>query len=215
MPTQIRNDLWETSIYSPSPGLKTQAYLWTPPSGENVLFYSTGGSDNFDAIQQLGGATHQYLSHRDEAGPALTQIAERFGTRLHAPAAEEEEVRHFAEPDVRFTDRHVDGNGIEVIPTPGHSPGSTCFVVTGADGLTYLFTGDTVVLSQDEVWTAGYIPDISDLDALTASLELLSTFEPDLVLSSGVAGDTGTHLLGATPWASCIEQAISTLPAAR
>lgn len=212
---KIRNDLWETSTYSPLPGLKTHAYLWTPPSGDNVLFYSTGGDDDFDEIEQLGGAADQYLSHRDEAGPALTQIAERFGTRLHAPAAEEQDIRRFAEPDVRLADRHVDGQGIEVIPTPGHSPGSTCFVVTGVDGLTYLFTGDTVFLGQDGVWSAGFIPGISDAEALTASLEVLSALEPDLVVSSGCPGDEGAHLLGDAGWASHVGQAIGMLSAAR
>ncbi|GAB3483102.1 glyoxylase-like metal-dependent hydrolase (beta-lactamase superfamily II) [Amycolatopsis cihanbeyliensis] len=214
MLTQIRNDLWETSTYSPFPGLRTHAYLWTPPSGDNVLFYSTGGSDDFDAIEQLGGAAHQYLSHRDEAGPALAQIRDRFDARLHASAAEEEEVREFAEPGVLFTDRHIDGNGIEVIPTPGHSPGSTCFLVTGAGGLTYLFTGDTVFRDAKGAWAAGFIPDISDRDALAASLETLAALQPDLVVSSACVGDSGTHLLGATPWASCVDQAIRTLPAA-
>lgn len=211
MLTQIRNDLWETSSYSPFPGLTTHAYLWTPPSGDNVLFYSTGGDDDFDAIEQLGGVAHQYLSHQDEAGPALAQIAERFGNRLHAPATEEHAVRRFAEPDVRFADRHIDGNGVEVIPTPGHSPGSTCFVVTGVDGLIYLFTGDTVFLSADEVWTAGFVPGMSDAEALTASLEVLSALEPDLIVSSACPGAKGAHLLGDTDWASCAKQAISTL----
>lgn len=211
--TRVRNDLWQTSTFSPFPGLTTHAYLWTPPSGENVLFYSPGGSDDFGAIAQLGGVAHQYLSHRDEAGPALKQIGERFDNRLHASGAEERDVRHFAEPDVLFTARHVDTNGIEVIPTPGHSPGSTCFLVTGGDGLTYLFTGDTVFLSQEGVWTAGFIPEVSDPDALAASLHTLAALEPDLVASSAFAGDKGAHLLGTTSWASCVEQALGTLPA--
>ena len=39
---------------------------------------------------------------------------------------------------------HVDTNDVEVLPTPGHSPGSTCYVVTGVGGERYLFTGDTI-----------------------------------------------------------------------
>ncbi|WP_216204668.1 MBL fold metallo-hydrolase [Amycolatopsis aidingensis] len=212
--TPIRTDLWQTQTFAPFPGLSTHAYLWTAPSGGNILFYSPGRSDDFDAIDELGGAAHQYLSHRDEAGPALARIRERFGARLHASAAERDDVREFAEPDVLFTERHVDGNGVEVIPTPGHSPGSTCFLVTGADGLTYLFTGDTVFRDAEGVWTAGFIPEVSDLDALRASLESLSALEPDLIVSSARVGHRSAHLLGATSWASCVDQAIGTLPAA-
>ncbi|MGH3901757.1 MAG: MBL fold metallo-hydrolase [Pseudonocardiaceae bacterium] len=155
---KIRNDLWETRAYSPFPGLTTHAYLWTPPSGQNVLFYSTGTDDDFDEIEDLGGIAHQYLSHQDEAGPVLAQIAQRFGARLHTPAPEVDAIRRFAEPHVQFEHRHVDDHGGEVIPTPGHSPGSTCFLVPGADASTYLFTGDTVFLADNGVWTAGSFP---------------------------------------------------------
>lgn len=214
MLARIRDDLWETRAYSPAPGLTTHAYLWTPRSNRNVLFYSPGTGDDFDEIADLGGIAHQYLSHQDEAGPALRQIADRFGARLHAPAAEVDAIREFAEPRVHLRDRHTDGNGVEVIPTPGHSPGSTCFLVTGLDGLTYLFTGDTVFLSEDVAWTAGFVPGVSDAAALKSSLRLLSTLAPDLVISSAFAGPAGAHALGDTRWATCAEQAICTLPAA-
>ncbi|PXY28106.1 MBL fold metallo-hydrolase [Prauserella muralis] len=209
---RVRDDLWQTQAYSPFPGLNTHAYLWTPPAGENVLFYSPGDDEDFDALAGLGGVAHQYLSHRDEAGPMLAQVAERFGARLHASEAELESVREFAVPQVLFRQRHVDDRGVEVIPTPGHSPGSTCFLVPGADGARYLFTGDTVFLSDKGVWTAGFIPGISDAEALLASLRLLSALEPDLVVSSAFQGAAGAHTLDGTSWASCVEQAIATLP---
>lgn len=207
MMKKIRNDLWETQAYSPFPGLTTHAYLWTPPSGQNVLFYSTGTDDDFAEIEDLGGIAHQYLSHQDEAGPVLAQIAQRFGARLHTPAPEVDAIRRFAEPHVQFEHRHVDDHGVEVIPTPGHSPGSTCFLVPGADASTYLFTGDTVFLANNGVWTAGFIPDVSNADALESSLKLLSTLTPDLVISGA-----GAHPLGDTPWGPCADQAITTIP---
>jgi hydroxyacylglutathione hydrolase len=212
MMKKIRNDLWETQTYSPFPGLTTHAYLWTPPSGQNVLFYSPGTDDDFDEIEDLGGIAHQYLSHQDEASPVLAHIAQRFGARLHTPAPEVDAIRRFAEPHVQFEHRHIDEHGIEVIPTPGHTPGSTCFLVPGADASTYLFTGDTVFLADNGVWTAGFIPDVSDADALESSLKLLSTLTPDLVISSAFSGDAGAHPLGDTPWGPCAEQAITTIP---
>lgn len=212
MLTRIREDLWETQAFSPAPGLTTHAYLWTPPSGRNVLFFSPGDGEDFDEIAELGGVAHQYLSHQDEAGPALGWIADRFGARLHAPAAEVEAIREFAEPHVQLEDRHTDSNGVEVIPTPGHSPGSTCFLVTGFDGLTYLFTGDTVFVSDDGVWTVGFVPGYSDVAALQSSLHLLSGLTPDLVASSAFAGTASAHLLGEHPWSACVNQALDTLP---
>jgi hypothetical protein len=81
--TQIRDDLWQTRTDSAFPGLTTHAYLWRGPSG-NVLFYSPASDADFEAIEELGGVTAQYLSHLDEAGPMLARVAARFGSRLHA-----------------------------------------------------------------------------------------------------------------------------------
>jgi glyoxylase-like metal-dependent hydrolase (beta-lactamase superfamily II) len=99
--------------------------------------------------------------------------------------------------DVWFDTRHIDPNWVEVIPTPGHTPGSTCFLVPGVDGETYLFTGDTVFVTGEGHWRAGNLA-FSDTDALIESLELLSTLNPDLVVSSafGKAGATAVHGAG-------------------
>ena len=97
---RIREDLWETRADSPFPGLTTHAYLWTGGPAGNVLFYSTLTADDFAAIEDLGGVAHQYLSHRDEAGPMLNRIASRFGSRLHAPAAELDQIGQHRRVDV-------------------------------------------------------------------------------------------------------------------
>lgn len=203
---QIQPDLWETGADAPFPGLTTHAYLWTPPDGGNVLFYNTASDEELDEMARLGGVAHQYLSHRDEVAPTLRAYAERFGTVLHAAAAERDAVAAVRTPEVVFHDRHVDANGVEVIPTPGHTPGSTCYVVAGAGGLTYLFTGDTIFRGADGRWRAGYLP-FSDADDLLASLDLLAALEPDVVASSAFAGDEGAHLLAGTSWAACVEEA--------
>jgi hydroxyacylglutathione hydrolase len=203
---QIRPDLWETRADAPAPGLTTHAYLWTPSGAGNVLLYNTAGDDDLDEIARLGGVAHQYLSHQDEVAPMLATYRQRFGAVLHAPAVEADAVAKVQAPDVTFTDRHVDANGVEVIPTPGHTPGSTCFLVSGVDGLTYLFTGDTVFRDARGRWQAGYLP-FSDAEDLLASLDLLAGLEPDLVASSAFAGDAGVHILGDTPWAGCVEEA--------
>lgn len=203
---QIRPDLWETEPDAPFPGLTTHAYLWTPPDAGNVLFYNTATDDDLDEMARLGGVAHQYLSHRDEVAPMLTTYAERFGTVLHASAAELDDVAAIRTPDVVFDARHVDANAIDVVPTPGHTPGSTCYLATGAGGLTYLFTGDTIYRGADGRWRAGYLP-FSDADDLLASLDLLAGLEPDLVASSAFAGDVGAHLLAGTPWSACVDEA--------
>jgi hydroxyacylglutathione hydrolase len=204
---QVLTDLWETRTDTPAPGLTTHAYLWT---SRNALFYSTATDADFDAIAELGGVADQYLSHRDEAGPMLARIAERFGSRLHAPAAELADIGQHAHVDVSLGSRHVDTNGVEVIPTPGHTPGSICYQVRGEEG-TYLFTGDTLFLSESGEWAAGYIPGYSDADALASTLRLLATLSPDVVISSGFQGDSAVHRIEAGGWPGLVNQALHRL----
>ena len=95
---QVLEDLWETQTDSPFPGLTTHAYLWTP---KNVLFYSTATDAQFDELGELGGVKDQYLSHRDEAGPMLKRIAERFRSTLHAGKADPVSYTHLTLPTNR------------------------------------------------------------------------------------------------------------------
>jgi hydroxyacylglutathione hydrolase len=208
----IRADLWETRVDNPYPGLTTHAYLWTGGQDGNVLFYGTQTDADFDELAALGGVAHHYLSHRDEAGPMLSRIAERFGARLHAPVAELVEIGQHTHVDVPVGSRHLDANGIEVIPTPGHSPGSTCYLVPGTNGQRYLFTGDTIMLGSDGDWVAGYIPPISDAAPLADSLQLLAGLKPDLVISSAFPGDTAVYAPGGR-WSECVQEARSRLAA--
>jgi hydroxyacylglutathione hydrolase len=208
---QIRADLWETRTDSPFPGLTTHAYLWTRHE-RNVLFYSPATDADFDSIEELGGVDDQYLSHQDEAGPMLARIADRFGSRLHAPAAELARIGRHAHIDVPLASRHLDSNGVEVIPTPGHSPGSTCYLVAGAEGQTYLFTGDTAFVGDDGTWTTFLAPGVSDAATLTSSLDLLGTLHPDIVITSAFRGQTAVHTLGARRWPDCIAEALASVP---
>ena len=207
---KVLTDLWQTRTDSPFPGLTTHAFLWTGP---NALFYSTATDGDFDELDGLGGVSDQYLSHRDEAGPMLALIADHFDSSLHAPAAELLEIGQHAHVDVPLGSRHIDVNGVEVIPTPGHSPGSTCYMVDGAEG-SYLFTGDTLVLGDSGEWWAGYIPGIGDADALATSLRLLRTLSPDVVVSSAFQGDSAVHRIQQTRWADHVDQALEGLSVA-
>jgi hypothetical protein len=211
---QVRADLWQTRTDSPFPGLRTNAYLWTRAQG-NVLFYSPASDADFTVITAMGGIGDQYLSHQDEAGPMLARIAAHFGSRLHAPAAEQATIGRYARVDVPLAAREVDGNAVEVLPTPGHTPGSTCYQVRGAAGETYLFTGDTIFLGADGSWSTYLAAGVSDAAALAASLQLLATLQPDVVISSACPGRTAVHLIDQRPWSDCVAEALAALPSAR
>jgi glyoxylase-like metal-dependent hydrolase (beta-lactamase superfamily II) len=104
------------------------------------------------AVAALGGATQILLGHWHEAefgGGAGVAAA------LEAPLAGE-----------RAAPIAVDGDDVEVVPMPGHTPGATAFLWHGA-----LFTGDTIYLRDGE-W-AGAVLGSSDRAAYVESLERL------------------------------------------
>ncbi|MEW5810686.1 MAG: MBL fold metallo-hydrolase [Actinomycetota bacterium] len=206
---KVLRDLHETRTDSPFPGLTTHAYLWTPA---NILFYSPASDAEFDELDALGGVRHQYLSHRDEAGPMLRRIAARFGSTLHAPAGDVGDISKHAHVHVPVTGRYIDANGIEIIPTPGHSPGSVCYLVPGAEGR-YLFTGDTL-FHTDGAWRAGYIESFhtpADAAKIAESLRVLAEVTPDFVVSSAFDGDA-VHRIDPAHWRGHIAHAIAGLP---
>lgn len=210
---QVLSDLWETRTDSPFPGLTTHAYLWTPA---DILFYSPATDADFDSLADLGGVNDQYLSHRDEAGPMLARIADRFGSTLHAPAGDLPDIIDHAHVDVPVTGRYVDYNNIEIIPTPGHSPGSVCYLVPGAQGR-YLFTGDTLFRGTGGGWHAGYIEGFhqpEDAATIAESLRVLADVLPDFVISSAFQGDSAVHRIDPDSWRGHIAHAIAGLPTA-
>ena len=184
---QIYPDLWQTHAEHPFPGLTTHAYLLVRDAG-NVLFYSSGRPEEYEHIQELGGITHQFLSHRDEAGPALADIKRLFGSKLCCHLLEEEAVRKMTPVDCMFDKREVRLSDIEVIPTPGHTNGSVCFLVHSAQGTTYLFTGDTVYLNNG-AWDTFVMEQAGGSKSdLKHSLVLLRDLQPEVALSSASVG---------------------------
>lgn len=144
---QIYPDLWQTEAEHPFLGVTSHAYLLIQDAG-NILFYSSGKSGDYARIEALGGISFQYLSHRDEAGPALSTIKSRFGSKLSCHRLEEPAIRRYAAVDDLFDARETRFGNVEIIPTPGHTNGSVCFFVRSPHGKNYLFTGDTIYMDH-------------------------------------------------------------------
>lgn len=209
---RILSDLWESDVENPAPGLTTHAYLLIREPG-NVLFYNTGHRHELDAMAELGGVAFQYLSHRDELGESLNRIHRRFGTRLGGHVSEGVEFARVRAPDILFTGRAVLPGDVEVLPTPGHSPGSVCFLVRGVEGRRYLFTGDTLYLNNG-AFRPGFIDGLSDRDALARSLDSLRAIEPDVVLSSAFGGKAGfREIASPEEWTQGVDRALHALQA--
>ena len=205
---QIYPDLWQTRPEHPfGPELSTHAYLLTR-SSVNVLFYNSACLDEYDQIQQLGGMAFQFLSHRDEAGKNLEQVKSRFLNKLCCHQLEERAVAKNSPVDLVFEKRGIYADDIEVIPTPGHTAGSVCFLYRSPHGKTYLFTGDTIFPDRDSWGT--YVSWLKK-PVLAKSLELLKGVEPDVVISSGSVGQFALHEMGRGQWSDVLNEVIRTL----
>jgi glyoxylase-like metal-dependent hydrolase (beta-lactamase superfamily II)/ferredoxin len=113
------------------------------PAGNVMIDSPRFTSALAEPIAELGGIDHLVLTHRDDVADAH-RWAERFSARvwIHeddagaAPFATD----HFVDLDEREV---VDG--LVAVPVPGHTRGSTVFLLDG----TYLFTGDSLAWSHD------------------------------------------------------------------
>jgi len=207
---QIYPDLWQTRAEHPFPSVTSHAYLLVRDN-DNILFYSSGVREEYQHIQALGGIAYQYLSHRDEVGAALAEIKELFGSKLCCHRLEEPAARRVTPVDCLFDKRESRLGNIEVIPTPGHTDGSVCFLVRSAHGNTYLLTGDTIYMNNGawETRTNGYAG--GSKSDLKNSLMLLRDLGPAVVISSASIGAVPFKEVSAEEWRSDIDNVLRTL----
>jgi hydroxyacylglutathione hydrolase len=209
---QIYPDLWVTEAEHPLPDLPDLmmfAYLLERPEG-NILFCRSEHPADHQHIRELGGITHQYLTHWHEAAPGLTRIRDMFGSKLACHRLAEELVSKLCPVDVTFDTRDVHLGDIEVIPTPGHTPGSTCFRFKSPHGKTYLFAGDTLFPSRG-AWKAVVFED-GKKSELKQSLAMLRDIEADAVLCGASVADVPLREMSPAEWHTALEQAARSLP---
>jgi glyoxylase-like metal-dependent hydrolase (beta-lactamase superfamily II) len=208
---QLYDDLWQTDVSHPFPGLNTHAYFLRCDKG-NVLFYNTGHEAEIRHIADLGGIKYQYLSHRDEIGGSLKIIKQRFGSALCCGADELAATEASCEVDVAFSKRERHFAGIEIIPTPGHTQGSISFLYEAPRGLTYLFTGDTLFQGNGRWETLFFASAGGSATDLANSLRLYREMHPDVVISSGSSsGNLAVVEVEQAEWVEAIDENIRRL----
>ena len=202
---QLERDLWQSTLHQ-SGILSTHAYFLERREG-NVLVYNIGDDRDLETIAELGGIRYQLLSHRDESGPSLDRIRNRFGSKLGCNAREAPFVGQDAPVDVIFEEGDRSLEDIEIIHTPGHTDGSICFFYRSPTGKSYLFTGDTV-FQWNGRWATLVLRNAGGSnEALGESLLRLRDLEPDVVLWSGFVGDVSFAEVTREEWQTAIDQA--------
>jgi glyoxylase-like metal-dependent hydrolase (beta-lactamase superfamily II) len=127
------------------------AYLIVTPNGNIAIDSPAWNDTNRQFIVDRGGIKYLAITHRGGIGKTAT-IATEFGCET---TIQEQEA--YLLPDTKVTTFRYnldlnDSNGlpsataIELIWTPGHSPGSTCVYYSSAGGV--LFTGRHLLPNQ-------------------------------------------------------------------
>lgn len=156
------------------PSHDIRAFLLRRERGNLLIYSTTGVRADAPAITDAGGIARHYLNHGHEALFAT----EHVGLPVIVHEAERAAVSGPFRIRGTFTRRHVLDEDLEVIPTPGHTPGATAYLWdNGAHRV--LFTGDTIYLADGE-WVAALLSS-SDREAYIRSLELIAGLDFDVL----------------------------------
>jgi hydroxyacylglutathione hydrolase len=141
--------------------------------------------------------THAHDDHVTVA----PQLADRFAAPVYLHP-HDEVLWRLVYPDGEFYPLEdgqtipVGGSDVEVLHTPGHSPGAVCFRVRELDAV---FTGDTLFQGGPGATGRSY----SDFDTIVASIRSrLLTLPAETVVHTGHGADTtiGAEAAGADGW---------------
>lgn len=151
-----------TSLESPIEGLRAtpptrlpyqanvlvRSFLLERANGNTIVYNSPGVSSAATDIRALGGAARLLINHGHEA---------MYGAPdLDAPVFVHERDRAETARSMTiagvFNRRQMIADDLEVIPTPGHTPGTTSYLWDNGSHR-FLFTGDFVWI-QDGEWKA-------------------------------------------------------------
>ena len=152
-----------------------RAFLLERPNGNPIVYNAPGLAAAASEIQAHGGATRQLINHAHEAmfGSQGLDIGVFVGERdRHATA-------HSLTIAGTFSERHTLDDDFEVIPTPGHTPGTTSFLWDSGRHR-FLFTGDTLWI-EHRAWRVTVLGE-SDRAAYLHSLALLRDLEFDVLV---------------------------------
>lgn len=152
--------------------LQARSYLLEREAGDLLVYSTTTAS---------GSPWRQYLGHGHEAGFASPAVK----APLFVHAADRAAVEEHLPVRAAFSRRHMLDDDFEVIPIPGHTPGSTAYLWDSGEQHV-LFTADTIMLRDGE-WRGAVLAS-SDRAAYLASLALLRELDFDVLVPWVAAG---------------------------
>ena len=211
---EIYPDLFETEAEHPfrDNDFKTSAFLLLRPEG-NLFVYGPSEKieKHFDFIESKGGITKHYVSHIDEVSKYCDVLRERFDTRFYCPELEKEETAKKCTVDGTFSGDSRLEHDFDVIFTPGHTMGSSCFLWRSPERR-ILFTGDNLFLDENERWSV-FIQRKNAGPEVVESLKKIHDLDVDVLVGAGHYLDQPHEEVGKERWTRIIDETIDRVEA--
>lgn len=172
-------------VRPPSPlpfmsGVNVRSFLLERPEGNVVVYNSPGLGECGAQIEGLGGATRLLMNHAHEGMYREPGIE----APVFVGAPDRDESAQSLTVARTFTERQLIDGDLEVIPTPGHTPGATsCLWDNGQHR--FLFTGDSLWLENSE-WAAVVLA-TSDRSAFLDSVAVVRGLDFDVLVPGSLS----------------------------
>ena len=161
-----------------------RSYVLQRPGGSVIVYNSPGVSEAAAAIEQLGPPDRMLINHAHEAMYGRPDLD--IDVWIHR--ADLQEVGKTLQIAGTFDQRQRIGSDIEVIPTPGHTPGTCSFLWNNGEHR-FLFTGDFIWIEDGE-WKA-VVLNPARRDQYLSSLALVRDLDFDVLVPWGATeGDS-------------------------
>ena len=159
-----------------------RSYVLQRSQGNVIIYNSPGISSAADEIRSLGGAGRLLVNHAHEAmyGNPQPQVPAYIHERDRAEAARSMTIAGV------FAGREFIDDDLEVIPTPGHTAGTTSYL-WNSGAHRFLFTGDFLWIEQGE-WKA-VVLDAGLRDQYLESLAVVRELDFDVLVPWGTTDD--------------------------
>ncbi|WP_208322191.1 MBL fold metallo-hydrolase [Paramicrobacterium fandaimingii] len=149
-------------------------------------------NDSANAILDRGEAERMLINHSHESMYGMPDM----DVPIYVHERDSVEVSRSMHLAGVFTQRQMIDNDIEVIPTPGHTPGTTSYLWNNGSRR-FLFTGDFMWIEHGE-WKA-VVLDESLRGAYLESLAIVRDLEFDVLVPWGTTEDGPSFGLARTP----------------
>ncbi len=154
---------------------QVRSFILERPEGNAIVYNAPGLREAADEIRALGATTHLLINH----GHEVMYGAPRLDVPVFVHERDRAETAGGLPVAGTFTGRRMIDDDLEVIPTPGHTPGTTSYLWDNGTHR-FLFTGDSLWVEYGD-WRAVVLGG-SDRAASLDSLRLISDLDFDVLV---------------------------------